>query len=226
MLFFSANQKLSIYRKLYALLSKASRFRNQNTSRSNNFLLSSKTALFYVQKAFLLHKPFLAGFKNRPFSQTKCLAFTQTFSYSHPKHSFFARCPFQPPLTYCPQKFPIFTNQKPFIRTNLSLLPSKATLFHPPPSIRTTLNLLFAKTAAVLFLFALILCCKAGTSHRFKSLPAIPSEVAAFHKTGYLMIAGHFRKNTVSTGDLNRPRSPEVRKPLGYSPFFSYKRKE
>ncbi len=28
------------------------------------------------------------------------------------------------------------------------------------------------------------------------------------------MIAGHFRKNHVSTGDLNRPRSPEVRKPL------------
>ena len=28
------------------------------------------------------------------------------------------------------------------------------------------------------------------------------------------MNAGHFRKNHVSTGDLNRPRSPEVRKPL------------
>jgi hypothetical protein len=39
------------------------------------------------------------------------------------------------------------------------------------------------------------------------------------------MIAGHFRKNTVSTGDLNRPRSPEVRKPLVYFWFFSYKRK-
>jgi hypothetical protein len=45
-------------------------------------------------------------------------------------------------------------------------------------------------------------------------LPAIPGEVAAFRKTGYLMNAGHFHKNTVSTGDLNRPRSPEVRKPL------------
>ena len=56
--------------------------------------------------------------------------------------------------------------------------------------------------------------CKAGASHRFKSLPAIPGEVAAFRKTGYLMNAGHFHKNTVSTGDLNRPRSPEVRKPL------------
>ena len=104
-------------------------------------------------------------------------------------------------------------------------MPPKATLFHPPPPIRTTLNLLFAKNAAVLLLFALILCCKAGTSHRFKSLPAIFCEVAAFRKTGYLMITGHFRKNTVSTGDLNRPRSPEVRKPLVYFWFFSYKRK-
>ena len=182
MLFFSANQKLSIYRKLYALLSKASRFRNQNTSRSNNFLLSSKTALFYVQKAFLLHKPFLAGFKNRPFSQTKCLAFTQTFSYSHPKHSFFARCPFQPPLTYCPQKIPIFTNQKLFFRTNLSLLPSKAPLFHPPLPISTPLNLLFAKNTAVLLQSALILCCKAGASHRFKSLPAMSGTLQLFTK--------------------------------------------
>ena len=84
------------------------------------------------------------------------------------------------------------------------LLPPKATLFHSPSPIRTTLNLLFAKNTAVLLLFALILCCKAGASHRFKSLPAIPGEVAAFRKTGYLMNAGHFHKNTVSTGDLNR----------------------
>ena len=104
----------------------------------------------------------------------------------------------------CPQKFSIFTNQKPFFRTNLSLLLFKATLFRPPPPLHTALNLLFAKNTAVLLLFALILCCKAGTSHRFKSLPAIPSEVAAFRKTGYLMNGSNFRKNHVSTGDLNR----------------------
>ena len=39
------------------------------------------------------------------------------------------------------------------------------------------------------------------------------------------MNAGYFRFKTVSTGDLNRPRSPEVRKPLVYFWFFSYKRK-
>ena len=101
--------------------------------------------------------------------------------------------------------------KKPFISINLSLLLSKAILFHPPLPIRTTLNLLFAKNTAVLLLFALILCCKAGASHRFKSLPAIPGEVAAFRKTGYLMNAGHFRKNHVSTGDLNRGRRTESR---------------
>ena len=105
-------------------------------------------------------------------------------------------------------------NQKLFFFTNLFFLLSKAILFHPPPPIYTTLNLLSTKNTAVLLQSALILCCKAGASHRFKSLPAIPSEVAAFRKTGYLMNAGHFRKNHVSTGDLNRPRSPEVRKPL------------
>ena len=31
-------------------------------------------------------------------------------------------------------------------------------------------------------LFALILCCKAGASHRFKSLPAIPGKLAVFAK--------------------------------------------
>ena len=104
----------------------------------------------------------------------------------------------------CPQKIPIFTNQKPFFRTNLSLFPPKATLFHPPPPISTPLNLLSAKNTAILLLFALILCCKARTSHRFKSLPAIPGEVAAFRKTGYLMMAAYFCENHVSTGDLNR----------------------
>ena len=101
-----------------------------------------------------------------------------------------------------------FLSHKPF------LLPSKATLFCPPLPISTPLNLLSAKNTAILLISARILCCKAGASHRFKSLPAIPGEVAAFRKTGYLMNAGHFRKNLVSTGDLNRPRSPEVRKPL------------
>ncbi len=63
-------------------------------------------------------------------------------------------------------------------------------------------------------------------SHRFKSSPAIPGKVAIPGAAGYMMNAGHFRENLESSGDLNRPRSPEVRKPLGYSPFFSYKRKE
>ena len=114
------------------------------------------------------------------------------------------------------KKQPFSTKQKHFFFTNLSILLSKAILFCPPLPISTPLNLLFAKNTAVLLLFALILCCKAGTSHRFKSLPAIPGEVAAFRKTGYLMIAGYFRKNHVSTGDLNRGRRTESRVLFGY----------
>ena len=113
------------------------------------------------------------------------------------------------------RKRQLFANQKPFIRTNRSLFPPKTTLFHPPPPIATSLNLLSTKEYSCSFnLCSKSLRCKAGTSHRFKSLPAIPGEVAAFRKTGYLMNAGHFNYNHVSTGDLNRPRSPEVRKPL------------
>ena len=51
-------------------------------------------------------------------------------------------------------------------------------------------------------------------SHRFKSSPAIPGKFAMPGVAGYMMNAGHFRESYVSSGDLNRPRSPEVRKPL------------
>ena len=55
---------------------------------------------------------------------------------------------------------------------------------------------------------------KVTLSHRFKSSPAIPGNLAMPGAAGYMMMAGHFRQNLVSNGDLNRPRSPEVRKPL------------
>jgi hypothetical protein len=123
-------------------------------------------------------------------------------------------------------KTAFFTYKKLFFRTSLSLFLSKTTLFHPPPPIRTTLNLLSTKEYSCSFnLRSKSLRCKAGTSHRFKSSPAIPGEVAAFRKTGYLMNAGCFSNNHGSTGDLNRPRSPEVRKPLVYFWYFSYTRK-
>ena len=112
------------------------------------------------------------------------------------------------------RKYFQFLQTKSFSFAQTFLLPPKATLFHPPLPIPTILNLLSTKNTAVLLQSALILCCKAGASHRFKSLPAIPGEVAAFRKTGYLMMAAYFSENHVSTGDLNRPRSPEVRKPL------------
>ena len=118
-----------------------------------------------------------------------------------------------------------FSQTKSFSFAQTFFIATQSNPFPPSTFHSYTLNLLFAKNTAVLLIFALILCCKAGASHRFKSLPAIPGEVAAFRKTGYLMIAGHFRFKNVSTGDLNRPRSPEVRKPLVYFWYFSYTRK-
>ena len=41
-------------------------------------------------------------------------------------------------------------------------------------------------------------------SHRFKSSPAISGKLAIPGAAGYLMNAGHFCKNYVSSGDLNR----------------------
>ena len=49
----------------------------------------------------------------------------------------------------------------------------------------------------------------ATLSHRFKSSPAIPGKVAVPGAAGYLMNAGRFSENHVSSGDLNR--SPESR---------------
>ena len=115
------------------------------------------------------------------------------------------------------RKRQLFANQKPFIRTNRSLFPPKTTLFHPPPPIATSLNLLSTKEYSCSFnLCSKSLRCKAGTSHRFKSLPAIPGKLAVFCVAGYLMNAGHFRKNNVSTGDLNRGRRTESRVLFGY----------
>ena len=48
-------------------------------------------------------------------------------------------------------------------------------------------------------------------SHRFKSSPAIPGKVAIPGAAGYMMNAGHFRQNYVSSGDLNRGRRTESR---------------
>ena len=49
----------------------------------------------------------------------------------------------------------------------------------------------------------------ATLSHRFKSSPAIPGNLAVPGAAGYMMMAGQFSKSHVSSGDLNR--SPESR---------------
>ena len=54
-------------------------------------------------------------------------------------------------------------------------------------------------------------CTTVTLSHRFKSSPAIPGKVAIPGAAGYMMNAGHFRQNYVSSGDLNRGRRTESR---------------
>ena len=54
---------------------------------------------------------------------------------------------------------------------------------------------------------------KVTLSHRFKSSPAIPGKVAIPGTAGYLMNAGHFSRNLVSSGDLNRPRESRGSQP-------------
>ena len=117
-------------------------------------------------------------------------------------------------------------NEKPFINPlwqHFSTAPklTEVSKFHPQnPTVSLQKDDSFSK------LRSLASAHKVTLSHRFKSSPAIPGNLAVFATTGYMMMAGHFSKSHVSSGDLNRPRSPEVRKPLGYFWFFSYKRKE
>ena len=88
-------------------------------------VFTTKTSLF--EQLFTVLKNRLLTYKN--------LSFAQAFP-----------CGFQKP--------PIFTNQKLCFYPNFFLFPPKATLFHPPPPISTTLNLLSAKNTAVLLMFA------------------------------------------------------------------------
>ena len=123
----------------------------------------------------------LSEAENLPFSHTKRFPFAESFTLCPQKPLVFAtKTPLVRTTFYCPQKPPFYV-QKAFLLHKPFLLPPKATLFCPPPPFLTTLNLLFAKNTAVLLLFALILCCKAGASHRFKSLPAIPGKCSFQH---------------------------------------------
>ena len=56
----------------------------------------------------------------------------------------------------------------------------------------------------------------ATLSHRFKSSPAISGKAEISGAAGYLMNAGHFSENYVSSGDLNRGRRTESRVLFGY----------
>ena len=55
----------------------------------------------------------------------------------------------------------------------------------------------------------------ATLSHRFKSSPAIPGNLAVPGVAGYMMNASHVSENLESSGDLNRPRESRGSQPSG-----------
>ena len=72
----------------------------------------------------------------------------------------------------------LFYVQKAVYSHKLSLFLPKITLFCPPPPLPTTLNLLSTKEYSCSFAVrSNSLRCKAGASHRFKSLPAMPGKL-------------------------------------------------
>ena len=144
-----------LYRVALYELKNCSFPQNKRFSFTENFTNFTQSH-FYAQK-LLLHVPFFTVRKNFHFHKPTGFLFQKALRTVLKNRLFYV------------QK--AFYSHKPF------LLPPKASLFHPPSPIRTALNLLFAKNTAVLLISALILCCKARTSHRFKSLPAIPGKM-------------------------------------------------
>ena len=66
-------------------------------------------------------------------------------------------------------------------------------------------------------------CTKVTLSHRFKSSPAILGNATDFRAAGYLMMAGHFRQNHESSGDLNRRSQDGV--PCAFWLLFARRKK-
>ena len=132
--------------------------------------------------------PFFAVHKKFPFSQTK---------------SFFAES-----FTNCPQKPPFLRIKSLLFAQNLSELPPKTTLFHPPPPISTSLNLLFAKNTAVLLISALI-------PYAVKPEPRTDSKPLRRRfvgKTGFVtccrkFLQNHFRQSFESRSQDGVPRA-------------------
>ena len=159
-----------------------------------------------LKNAFL-YRVALHELKKQPFSAKQKFSIYRKLYELHSKPLSYAQKLFCTCLSSLSAKNPHFHKTKAVLLPKLFLIPTQNNSFppsashshHPLPTVCKEYSRSFAVCVNSL-------CCKAGTSHRFKSLPAMPGEVAAFRKTGYLMKAGHFRKNILSTGDLNRGR--------------------
>ena len=114
-----------------------------------------KFVFFAKQKVFVHRKLYELSSKAAFCTYKKPFMHTILF-LCNPKLLFSTlRSPFQPTLTYCPQKFPVFTNQKPFFRTNLFYCHPKQSFSTLRFPFQRPLTYCPPKNIAVLLMFAL-----------------------------------------------------------------------
>ena len=130
---FSANQKVFFCRKLYASPSKASRFRNQNTACSNNFLLSAKTA-FFTYKSLSFAQAFPCRFQKPPIFTNQMSCFYPNFFLFPPKTFFFCPLPIPTALNLLSAKISHFYKPKAFYSHKPFLIAIQSNPFPPSAS--------------------------------------------------------------------------------------------
>ena len=100
-------------------------------------------------------------------------------------------------------------NKKLFYKTTTATISHRTQINVQQPFSNTACHCELAAKQPIFETSQSCVSTKVPLSHRFKSSPAIPGKLAAFAAAGYMMLAGHFRRNLVLSGDLNR--SPESR---------------
>ena len=100
-------------------------------------------------------------------------------------------------------------NKKLFYKTTTATISHRTQINVQQPFSNTACHCELAESSLFFVTSQSCVSTMATLSHRFKSSPAIPGKAEISGAAGYLMNAGHFSENYVSSGDLNR--SPESR---------------
>ena len=107
-------------------------------------------------------------------------------------------------------------NKKLFYKTTTATISHRTQINVQQPFSNTACHCELAESS---LFFVTSQSCVSSTvtlSHRFKSSTAISGKAEISGAAGYLMNAGHFSENYVSSGDLNRGRRTESRVLFGY----------